>query len=303
MIIHNYYATCFCALMALGGIPVAAQDIYTFAGLDDHKHHDGGPDTSPVHPGQASQHDPSLPDGMTLDDVLDFASEPTPADYPDVVDDNAIYSFILLEQIEYRVPEDGADRIGWEGQGWVGYDFDKLWVKSEGEYEFEGADGGEAETDLLYARLISPFWYVQFGVQYANTWGAGGESDTWSGVIALQGLAPGAFEVDTSLYISEKADVTLAVELEYNVRITQRLILQPRLELELAAQDIPERGVGQGLTTTNLDLRLQYEIERRFTPYIGVRYSFLSGETADMATAMGNDREQLFFLAGLRLAY
>ena len=299
MPIQKTFALTGCLVLTLAATPVAAQS--DFFGQEDHDQHNAHDKQHVNHASQIRDLNPSLPEGMTLDEVLDLSAQPSPFAPP--VSDNDIYTFILLEQIEYRLPEDGAERLGWEGQGWIGYDYDKLWWKTEGEYEFEGTDSGEAENDLLYSRLITPFWNLQFGVQYANTWGAGNESDTWSGVIALQGLAPGSFEVDTSLYLSENADVTLATELEYNIRITQRLILQPRMEFTLAAQDIPSQGIGAGLTSTNLDLRLQYEIERRFTPYIGVRYSFLSGETADMAAAMGNDREQLFLVAGLRWAF
>ena len=301
MPIQQTFALTGCLVLTFVATPVAAQSDFFFFGQDDHAQHNAHGKQHGENAGQVSDFNPSLPEGMTLDEVLDRAAQPSPFAPP--VSDNDIYTFILLEQIEYRLPEDGAERLGWEGQGWIGYDYDKLWWKTEGEYEFEGTDSGEAENDLLYSRLITPFWNLQFGVQYANAWGAGNESDTWSGVIALQGLAPGSFEVDTSLYLSENADVTLATELEYNIRITQRLILQPRMEFTLSAQDIPSQGIGAGLTSTNLDLRLQYEIERRFTPYIGVRYSFLSGETADMAAAMGNDREQLFLVAGLRRAF
>ncbi|NQV36287.1 MAG: copper resistance protein B, partial [Phycisphaeraceae bacterium] len=165
------------------------------------------------------------------------------------------------------------------------------------------ADEGETETDFLYARLITPFWNFQVGAQYANEWAVDDYGDRWSGVIALQGLAPYKFELDHSLYLSEDGDVTFAFEGEYNVRITQRLVLQPRAELGFAAQDIPKRRLGAGMTDANLDLRLRYEILREMAPYVGLRYRLLVGETDDIAERAGRDSEQVYVLGGLRFAF
>ena len=247
---------------------------------------------------------PPLPDGMTLDDVLNYAADQPPEYFPDTVPDDRLYMFTLIDQLEYRISNDSTrDRLGWDAQGWIGDDLNKFWWKSEGESVFEGSDEGESETDLLYSRLISPFWNFQVGVQYANEWVSGEYEDRWSGVIGLQGLSPYKFELDNALYISEDGDVTYALEAEYNVYITQRLILQPRTEIGVAAQDISSRELGAGITDINLDLRLRYEIKREFAPYIGIRYQSLVGETMDIADSMGNETEQLYFLTGLRLAF
>ncbi len=247
--------------------------------------------------------DPSIPEGMTLEELLDRAASPPPADWPDVVPDDQSYLFTFVEQLEWRVAEDDADdHLGWEAQGWYGSDLHKLWWKQEGEAVFAAEDRGESETDLLYSRLFTPFWSVQAGIQYANEWGDD-YGDRWSGVIALQGLAPYTFEVDTSLYVSEDGDVTVELEVEYDVRITQRLVAQPRLETRVAAQDIPDRGLASGFTDVTLDLRLRYEIRRELAPYLGVRYETLLGGTEDLAEATGEDADHLRYLAGLRFAF
>lgn len=246
---------------------------------------------------------PPLPDGMTLEQVLDAAASLPPQSFPDPVLDSELMMFSLVEQLEYRSQDDGRDELGWEAQGWIGYDYDRFVWKSEGEITFDGSDEGETENDFLYSRLVDPFWSVQFGAQYANGFTSDDYEDRWSGVIALQGLAPGMFEVDASFYLSEDADVTAALEAEYNVRLTQRLVLQPRAEFGFAAQDVDERGLGAGLTDGNLDLRLRYEVKREFAPYVGLRYRFLAGETANLAEDTGGDTESFFLLAGLRLAF
>lgn len=246
----------------------------------------------------------TLPENMTLDEVFDYAATPPPEHFPDPVPDDRIYVFTLIEQLEYRISDDSTrDRLGWEAQGWIGGDINKFWWKNEGEAVFEGKDEGETETDLLYSRLITPFWNFQIGAQYANEWVADEYEDRWSGVIGLQGLAPYKFELDNSLYISEDGDVTYELEAEYNIYVTQRLILQPRIETMIAAQDIPSRELGAGITDITLDLRLRYEMEREFAPYIGVRYQSLLGETMNIADSMGKETEQLYFLTGLRLAF
>lgn len=246
----------------------------------------------------------ALPEGMTLDEALEYAQRRKPEDFPDPIMDHTLRAFVLFEQLEYRVDTgSGPGRLGWENQGWIGYDFDKFWWKNEGEAIFDGPDGGESETDLLYSRMIAPFWNLQLGAQYANEWTTDDYDDRWSGVIAVQGLAPYKFELDNSLYISERGDFTFELEAEYDIRITQRLVLQPRAEVGLSFQDVPERMLGEGLTDANLDLRLRYEIKREFAPYIGVRYRTLIGETANIAEAAGEDSDQLYFLAGLRFTF
>lgn len=248
---------------------------------------------------------PALPEGMTLDEVLDRAEETPPEDYPDPVPDDQFRAFLLVDQLEYRYDlEDEPDHVGTELQAYVGGDYNRLWLKSEGETSWQGdADiEGESENDLLYGRLITPFWNAQIGAQYANEWTEDTYEDFWSGALALQGLAPGMFEVDASLYLTEDLDVLADLEAEYDVRITQRLVFQPRTELSFSAQDVPERGIGVGLTKAVVDLRLRYEFLREFAPYIGARYQGLAFETADFAEAAGEDTSRFFLLGGVRFA-
>jgi copper resistance protein B len=269
----------------------------------------------PMHGELISQHDesaprlpeiePAIPENMTLEEVFEFAESPPPSDFPAPVVDNKLYALTLFEQLEYCLATDdeAADQLGWEAQGWIGGDFNKFWWKSEGEAVFDGPNEGETETDLLYSRLITPFWDFQAGAQYANEWHKDDYEDRWSAVIALQGLTPYKFELDNSLYISEDGDITFEIEAEYNLRITQRLVLQPRAEMKFAFQDVSERNLGAGITDVKLDLRLRYEIKREFAPYFGVRSQFLVGETDNIAKANGEDSEQLFFLTGIRFAF
>lgn len=286
--------------IAIPGLAEGERGMPTTGDRPDHRESAQRHEGEPPPPGYDT---PALPDGMSLDEVLGRAAEPPPQHFPDPVPDDDLRLFALFEQVEYRLRKDGRDPLGWEAQGWLGYDYDRFWWKSEGEAVFDGRDAGESENDLLYSRLVTPFWSVQLGAQYANEWESGDYEDRWSGVVALQGLAPGMVELDASLYVSEEADVTAEIEGEYDLRITQRLVLQPRAELGFAAQDVRERALGEGLTDVNLDLRLRYELVRELAPYLGFRYRRLVGETASRADDEGGDPEQIFLVAGVRLAF
>lgn len=247
---------------------------------------------------------PALPEGMTLDEVLDLAARPPPEHFPDAIHDDRILAFFLADQLEYRFDgKEEPDVLGWEANFWVGGDFNRLWLKPEGEASFHSPGSVETETDVLYSRLIFPFWSAQVGFQYANEWSAGEPyEDRWSGAVAFQGLAPGKFEVDASAYISEKADVTAVLELEYDWRITQRLVAQPRTELSFAFQDVAERNLGAGLTDVVAGLRVRYEFLREFAPYLGIRYEGRVFESAARTRSGGEPVWRFFGVAGLRFA-
>lgn len=285
-----------CLALAL---PLEAEELPSSEGHETHR------ESAQRHDGPAPPvADPALPPGMTLAETLERAASEPPEDFPDPIIDDAVYAFLLVEQMEYRVPDDSShEHVGWELQGWVGRDIDKFWWKQEGEWTPED-ESGESETDLLYSRLITPFWSVQAGLRYANEWrDAEGEGDDYedlvSGVLALQGLAPYMFEIDTSLAVSEDGDASLDFEAEYDLRLTQRLVLQPRLETALHFQDVPERELEAGVNDVTLDLRLRYEFSRRFAPYLGLRTQQLIGERRSQA----EDEEEILALIGLRWAW
>ena len=200
---------------------------------------------------------------------------------------------LMVERLEARLGE-GEDGWLWDIQGWYGGDIDKIVVKSEGEGEIGGALE-DAEVQALWGHAIGPFFDLQAGVRLDL------EPETRSHlVLGVQGLAPYMWHVDGALFLSDRGDFTARIEGEYDQKITQALILQPRVELELAAQDIPERGIGAGLTKIEPGLRLRYEIAREFAPYLGVEYEAKLGETADLAREEGEDAAGFKLLAGIR---
>ena len=197
------------------------------------------------------------------------------------------------DRFEAQVGE-GRDGYLWDLQGYYGGPTSRFWFKSEGEGSF-GERVEDAEVQALYSRAIAPFWDMQAGVRQDIA----GPGTTYA-VIGIQGLAPYLFEVDAALFISHRGDVTARIEGELDQRITQRLILQPRAELSLAAQDIPRLGIGAGIDKIEVGVRLRYEIVREFAPYIGVEPSLHVAKSADYARARGDDPSATNFVVGIR---
>ncbi|MBI1402788.1 MAG: copper resistance protein B [Porphyrobacter sp.] len=197
------------------------------------------------------------------------------------------------DRLEAQVRE-GEDIYLWDIQGYYGGPTQRLWFKSEGEGEWRSAPD-DAEVQALYSRAVAPFWDLQAGIRHDI---AG--PDTTHAVIGVQGLAPYMFEVDAALFVSHRGDLTARIEAEIDQRITQRLILQPRVEANLSAQDIPLLGIGAGLDQIEAGARLRYEIRREFAPYIGLEQSWRTGRSATLARARGEDPSATSFIAGIR---
>lgn len=252
---------------------------------------------------QPQQLEPLLPEGTTLDEMLDLAERPAPPGWPTPIEDDGIFSFTLVELLDYRVSDTGRDEIGWDVQGWIGNDDHRFWWKTEGDAVFDGPDVGAADLQLLYAKPITAFWFLQLGLQLEETWETGGNHERIAAVVGMQGIAPYRFDLEPALSITDDGDVLPQLTASYNAHVTQRLVLQPRMELNAALEDVPEQALGSGLTRGIFDLRLWYEFRREIAPYIGVRYDTLFGESGNIAEQSGMEDEDLYFLVGLRLAY
>jgi len=205
---------------------------------------------------------------------------------------------VLFEKLEYGWGLDGPNIGRWDGQAWYGGDVNRVWLKTEGETARNGRVES-AEVQLLYSRLLSYYWDFQAGVRYDIR----PLPDRAYGVIGLQGLAPGMFEVDLQGFISEKGDLSARAELSYDAYITQRLVLQPNVEVNLALQKVPELGIGSGFNDVEAGLRLRYEFTREVSPYIGVSYERKLGDTARYARNEGEGVGGWAFLTGLRLFF
>lgn len=210
--------------------------------------------------------------------------------------DDPFLTSAKIDQLELRSTE-GPDPSVFEGQFWAGYDLNKLWVKVDAEHV--DSDYEELELQALYSRAISPYWNLQVGAR--KDFEPEPKRD-WA-VIALQGLAPYFFEVDASLFVGGPGRTGLRLSAEYELMLTQRLVLSPEFELNAYGHNDEETGVGSGLADAQVGLRLRYEIRREFAPYIGVNWNKRYGNTADFASAEGEDIEDTQLVVGIRAWY
>nr|WP_231866647.1 copper resistance protein B [Pseudomonas resinovorans] len=237
--------------------------------------------------GQGSR--PPIPMPSDADRAAAFPDLP-----PHAMHTGGINSFFLLDQLEYQNADD-ASVLSWDASGWIGGDLNRFWFRSEG----ERANGHteEAEVQGFYGRAISPWWEVLGGVRQDFK---PGSPQTWA-ALGVQGMPLYGLETKVTAYLGEAGQSALRLEGEYDILLTNRLILQPMAEVNLYGRNDEARGTGSGLANTELGLRLRYEVVPQFAPYIGVNWNRNYGNTADFAREEGEDNDEARFVAGIRL--
>lgn len=208
--------------------------------------------------------------------------------------------YLLADQLEHRW-HNGKNLFRWDMEGWVGGDYNRIWLRTEGEQRVRKGTGGEAETQLLYSRLVAPFWEFQVGVRHQRLYGPGPDRSRTFASLGFEGLAPYYFDLEPFLFISDRGDVSARMAATTDLLFTQRLILQPRLEINAAAQDVKKFGIGAGVNNVELGLRLRYELRREFAPYVGVSWVRKVGETAGIARREGEAVDNFSVVLGVRL--
>lgn len=202
-------------------------------------------------------------------------------------------SKVMANVAEYQ-SRPGGGGYRWDGEAWIGGDINRFVVRSEGEgARRDGLEAGEAQA--LYSRAIGPYTDLQAGVR--QDFSPRGRTYV---TVGFQSLAPYWFDLSGALFLSTTGELLGRLEAIYDLRLTQRLILQPRVELNFAAQDTVVTRRGSGLSNAELGLRLRYEITREFAPYVGLSWDRKLGKTADYARALGEGAGGLIFVAGIR---
>lgn len=266
------------------------------APADPHAGHDMG-----ATPSQA-EGAPPLPDRETAapappaDHLADKLYDPAAMDAARALlreeHGGARISNVMANLLEYRAGS-GADGYHWEGEAWFGGDLNRLVLKSEGEGDRHGVEAGEVQA--LYSRAVGLYTDLQVGVRQDVE----PKSRTYA-TVGFETLLPYWVQASGALFLSNKGDLLGRAEGAIDWRLTQRLVLQPRAELNFAAQDIAETATGSGLSEGELGLRLRYEVRREFAPYVGVSWGKRFGRTADYARAQGSDVSDTSFVVGLR---
>lgn len=201
---------------------------------------------------------------------------------------------VMFKLAEYQARK-GRDGFEWDAEGWYGGDINRVVIRSEGEGSF-GGPLERVEVHALYSHAVGPYFNLQGGLRYDFK----PNPSRIYAAVGVEGLAPSFFDVEGTLFLSNKGELMARAEGYYDLRVTQRLILQPRAELNFAAQNSREIGVGAGLSDAELGLRLRYDIASEFAPYVGVQYERLFGKTRRYARAEGEDAAGWSLLAGVR---
>jgi copper resistance protein B len=209
------------------------------------------------------------------------------------VHDRAINYHVLFDQLEGQLVH-GEAGWRWDSRSWIGGDRNRIHVRTEG----EAIDGvlDTAEAQILFGRSIGRWWDLVAGVRFdarpepAHTWAA----------IGLQGLAPQFIDLQATAYFGDSGHIAGRIEAEYEMLLTNRLVLQPLVELSLSGKDDPDRGIGAGLSTGEVGFRVRYEFRREIAPYAGVVWHRKLFGTGDAARARGEDVGGWHLVAGLR---
>jgi len=230
----------------------------------------------PPDPPHAHVHD------MTYDEMVEMMG----------MDDRARFGKVMLDRLEWRDAEIAT--YEWEAAAWYGGDINKLRLATEGEH----VDGstGNARVELLWDRILTAWWSTRLGLR--EDFGEGPTRD-WL-ALGIAGLAPGFFELEAMAFVGDSGRTALRLSGDYDLLITQRLVLQPEAELNFYGSDDPERLIGSGFSDLEMGLRLRYEFSRKFAPYLGLSWSKRFGHSADLARAAGIDPDELSLVAGLR---
>lgn len=208
--------------------------------------------------------------------------------------DDTLHSNTLINRMEVRDAGTGTG-LGWEAEGWVGTDINRLWWRGEGEHA--NAHTLAASLEVLFGHSFSPRW----------DWVAGLRQDARPResrsffAFGVQGLAPQWFEVSAMAFVGEGGRTAFRFNAGYSLLFTNRVVLQPVLELHLYGKDDPSRGIGAGLSTVEAGLRLRYEVTRQFSPYVGVAWEHAFGDTAPFRRAVGHATGDARAIAGVRM--
>ena len=223
-----------------------------------------------------------------------------PKDWPSPVDDRKRDTYVLVDIFEYRPKPNNSD-FRWDFEGWHGGDRNKLWFKSEGERNTALKANYDIDAQLLYGRFLKKYYDFQVGLRAETQTYQGRNATRGHAVIGVEGLVPYNYELESALFISQNGDVSGRFTLAKDFRITQRWVVQPRLETNMAAQRVERFTTGSGLNNVEAGFRLRYDISRKFSPYAGISFDRAFFGTADLVRQDGGDPSQIRFVVGVRM--
>lgn len=258
---------------------------------------------SPATPDELAGHRmPPEGDAAATEDLLPpFIPPLTDADraaaFPDVhghaAHDHDIRAYVLLDQLEWQ-PGPGGHAFSWDTKGWIGRDRTRFWFRSEGDRV--GTRTEQAQTQLLLGRAFARWWDVTAGVRLDTL----PDTPRTALAVGVQGLAPYWFEIEASAFVEPNGRSHVRVETEYELLVTNRLVLQPLVEFEVYGRADRERLIDTGLSTGEIGVRLRYLVKRELAPYLGVVWSRRFFGSADLARASDRATSNARLAVGVR---
>ena len=219
--------------------------------------------------------------------------------WPSPVADSETFGNVRFDNFEYQHGK-RWDALRWDILGWRGGDVHRFWFKSEGRQVNSSSQDSEYEVQALYGKLIAPFFDLQAGLRLDPRVRHDGKPSRVYAVLGLQGLAPYRFDIEPTLFLSPKGKLSGRFTGTYDILLSQRLILQPRLEANFAVQKDEEIGIGAGLNDAEVGFRLRYEIRREFAPYLGVTWQNSFGATRRLTLREGGEPRRFLIVVGVQ---
>jgi len=199
-----------------------------------------------------------------------------------------------FDRIEYR-GQPGGDGWSWDLSAEFGSQAHRLWLATAGDASLRGTLQ-YVEGQALYSHpVLDAGLALQAGVRQDFV-----RPRRTYAVLGAQGNLTEPLYVGLFGFLSTQGEVTGRAFAYYDWEPAPRLVLQPYLGAEAAARDIPALGLGHGLTSAELGLRVRYRIAEPFSPYIGLSWDRLLGRTARLARLAGDDPEATSLVIGLR---
>lgn len=207
---------------------------------------------------------------------------------------------IQMDELELRHGDENEKRLVWNMDAFIGKDEIRFRWLSMGEYDRKKTSFEGLENQFVAQVPVSTFFDVKAGVRVDTPKGP----DRWYGVVGLSGLAPQWIEVNADLFVNESGKASARLNAEYELLITNRLILTPSIDLNAAFSDDTKIEIKSGLTSAELGLRLGYDmVDRLISPYVGIVYESSLGSTADLARREGHDFQTWFGVVGAKMVF
>ncbi|BDU22607.1 hypothetical protein DYGSA30_40640 [Dyella sp. GSA-30] len=251
-----------------------------------HQHHDAPPAAASSLPLPPNDHVPPPPPQHVM-------AQHAMSDAMDM-HDTSTRGMLLIDRLERTRTTGGDNATAWEGEGWWGSDIDRLWIRSEGERQRGVTQDGR--VDVQWGHAWTTYWDGQLGLRQDI---GNGPKRQWL-AFGVQGLAPYWFETQATFYAGEQGRTTLRLESSYDVLFTQRLILTPKIELNLYSRNDPQRAIRAGLSEAEAGLRLRYEFSRRLAPYVGVSWAYRRTANAPTDVLLDTAAHETTWVAGIR---